>query len=87
MIERWEWLRPPEELDTQVPDKQCSVGFQLFTSLLRRGGGWFANHALQRTRPSRPGCNRTPSWAGSLICAPKLFIRRPGDPGSRRRRR
>jgi len=24
------------------------------------------NHALQRTRPSRPGCNRTPSWAGSL---------------------
>ncbi len=25
-----------------------------------------SNHALQRTRPSRPGCNRTPSWAGSL---------------------
>src|SRR5256885_9520502 len=24
------------------------------------------NHALQRTRPSRPGCNRAPSWAGSL---------------------
>jgi hypothetical protein len=24
------------------------------------------NHALQRTRPSPPGCNRTPSWAGSL---------------------
>ncbi len=24
------------------------------------------NHALQRTRPSRRGCNRTPSWAGSL---------------------
>jgi hypothetical protein len=24
------------------------------------------NHALQRTRPSRPGCKRTPSWAGSL---------------------
>jgi SAM-dependent methyltransferase len=24
------------------------------------------NHALQRTRPSRSGCNRTPSWAGSL---------------------
>src|SRR5260370_40246692 len=23
-------------------------------------------NALQRTRPSRPGCNRTPSWAGSL---------------------
>lgn len=25
-----------------------------------------ANHALQRTRPSRRGCNPTPSWAGSL---------------------
>jgi hypothetical protein len=24
------------------------------------------NRALQRTRPSRYGCNRTPSWAGSL---------------------
>ena len=24
------------------------------------------NQALQRTRPSRPGCKRTPSWAGSL---------------------
>ena len=24
------------------------------------------NHALQRTRPSRSGCNRAPSWAGSL---------------------
>ena len=24
------------------------------------------NHALQRTRPSRRGCNRTPLWAGSL---------------------
>src|SRR5439155_23902147 len=26
----------------------------------------FVQHALQRTRPSRLGCNRTPSWAGSL---------------------
>jgi hypothetical protein len=24
------------------------------------------NHALQRTLPSRSGCNPTPSWAGSL---------------------
>lgn len=24
------------------------------------------SHALQRTRPSRSGCNRAPSWAGSL---------------------
>ena len=32
---------------------------------VRRGAAGF-NHALQRTRPSRPGCNRTPLWAGSL---------------------
>jgi len=34
------------------------------------------NHALQRTRPSRPGCNPTPSWAGSLSLgrsAPRHF--------------
>jgi hypothetical protein len=24
------------------------------------------NHALQRTRPSRPGCNPGVAWAGSL---------------------
>jgi hypothetical protein len=40
----------PEVLDTQVPDKQCAVQFQFFTSLLRRGGGWFANHALNPSR-------------------------------------
>jgi hypothetical protein len=27
-----------------------------------------AHKALQRTRPSHPGCNRTSSWAGSLSC-------------------
>lgn len=32
-------MRPPEELDTQVADKQSSVGFQLLTSLLRFGRG------------------------------------------------
>lgn len=37
---------PPEELDTQVPDKQSSADFQLFMSLLRGGRGRFANHAL-----------------------------------------
>jgi len=26
----------------------------------------WANHALQRTRPSLSGCNREPSWAKSL---------------------
>jgi|GEM_PF-4227935 len=24
------------------------------------------DHAFQRTQPSRRGCNRAPSWAGSL---------------------
>ncbi len=50
---------PPEELDTQVPEKQASVGFQLFTSLLRFGSGWFANHALQPTRAGALGSSRT----------------------------
>jgi hypothetical protein len=40
---------PPEELDTQVPDKQRGVEFQLFTSLLRRRGGWFANTSVEPT--------------------------------------
>jgi hypothetical protein len=44
---------PPEELDTHIPDKQCAVEFQFFTSLLRFGSGWFANHAPQRLNPSR----------------------------------
>ena len=38
--------------------------------LLRSGYGCvqhlMPNHALPRTRPSRPGCNRSVSWAGSL---------------------
>jgi hypothetical protein len=41
-------MTAPEELETQVTDKQSGVGFQLFTSLLRVRRGWFANHALQR---------------------------------------
>ena len=57
---------PPEELDAQVSDKQCGVEFQLFTSLLRFGSGWFANHALQRTAAGRRGCNRRASWPPSL---------------------
>jgi len=56
----------PEELDTEVPDKQGSAEFQLFTSLLRFGSGWFANHALQRTAAGRRGCNRRASWPPSL---------------------
>ena len=52
---RFSQLPAPEELDTQAPDKQCGVEFQLFTSLLRFRSGWFANHALQRTRRERRG--------------------------------
>jgi len=58
--------RPPEELDAQVPDKQGSVEFQLFPSLLRFGSGWFANHLLHLTRRERRGCNRCVSCAGPL---------------------
>jgi len=32
------------------------------------------NHA-QRTRPSRPGCNRTPSWTGSLNLGRSVSMR------------
>ena len=39
---------------------------QLFTSLLRVGRGWFANHALRRTAAGRRGCNRRASWPPSL---------------------
>ena len=58
-------MTQPPELDTQVPELQCGVGIQFFTSLLRRRGGWVANHALQRTRSSRSGCNPRVLWAGS----------------------
>ena len=61
---RHEW--PPEKLDMQTVDTQCRLLFQFLTSLLRFRSGWFANHALQRTRPSRCGCNRGVPWAGSL---------------------
>jgi len=36
------------------------------------------NHALQRTRRERRGCNRTPAWAGSL----SLGLGRHFSPGS-----
>ena len=57
---------PPEELDTQVADKQGSVEFQLFTSLLRFRSGWFANKSLQRTRHVAVVCNLRDPCAGSL---------------------
>ena len=40
---------------------RAGLGDALIVQATRR-----PNHALQRTRPSRRGCNRTPSWAGSL---------------------
>jgi hypothetical protein len=59
--------RPPEKLDAQATANMPLHFSQFLRSLLRFRSGWSANHALQRlTRPSRPGCNRTPSWAGSL---------------------
>lgn len=56
---------PLEELDSQVSDLQAGRLCQFFTSLVRRRGGWFANHALQR-RHERRGCNRSVPRAGSL---------------------
>ena len=38
----------PEELDTQVLQKQSVVAFQLFTSLLLVRRGWFTSHTLSR---------------------------------------
>jgi len=42
--------------------------FRLLSVICSHGGDTMSepNQALQRTRPSRPGCKRTPSWAGSL---------------------
>jgi hypothetical protein len=37
---------PPEKLEAQTIDMQGWLPFQFLTSLLRRCGGWFANHAL-----------------------------------------
>jgi hypothetical protein len=67
-------MPPPDKLDTEVPDKQCSVEFQLFTLLLRFGSGWFANHALQRWREGRGG-NRCVPRAGSLSTSLGRFTR------------
>lgn len=60
-------MTPPEELDMQVIGNQQGQPLEFLTSLLRRGGGLFANKALQRTRRWRCGCNQSTSSAGSLI--------------------
>ena len=59
-------MRPPEKLDAQMTANMRFHFFQFLRSLLRFGSGWGANHALQRTRPSRHGCNRGVPRAGSL---------------------
>ena len=68
--------QPPEEVDAQTPDKRGVVANQLFTSLLRRGGGWFANQALQRTAASRRICSRRVSWPPSLSLGRSVFRRK-----------
>jgi hypothetical protein len=59
-------LTAPEKLDAQTVDMQLQWPFQFLPSLLRRYGGWFANHAQQRTRRQRRGCNRCVPCAGPL---------------------
>jgi hypothetical protein len=40
-------LLTPEKLAAQAPDKQGRAEIQFLRSLLRRRGGWFANHGLR----------------------------------------
>jgi hypothetical protein len=61
-----ETVPPPEKLETQNPETLRVVPFQFLISLLHYPIGWRANHTL-RTRPSRAGCNPTPSWAAVAI--------------------
>jgi hypothetical protein len=58
--------RPPEELEMQVIGNQQGQPLEFLTSLLRRGGGLFANKTLQRTRRERSRCNPGVWGAGSL---------------------
>ena len=60
------YIPPPEELDTQVPDKQHGGGSQLLTSLLLGRRGWFANLVLYLTAAGRRGCNQRAPWSPSL---------------------
>src|SRR5262249_14801922 len=58
--------RPLEDLEIERVNLQMVVQNQLFASLVRPKVGWSANHALQRTRRGRRGCNRCVPCAGSL---------------------
>jgi hypothetical protein len=57
---------PPEKLDMQVSDMQPWLPFQFLTSLLRRRGGWSANHGQDIMAAGRRGYNRRASWLPSL---------------------
>ncbi len=48
-------MPPPEKLEVQIVDMQHRTPFQFLTSLLRRRGGWFANHLLLPPRPAPSG--------------------------------
>jgi hypothetical protein len=58
MITVW----PLKELEAERAEMQFAMPSQLFTSLPRLGGRWFANHKLQRTAAGRRRCNRPVSW-------------------------
>ena len=57
---------PLKKQDAQVFGLQANEGFLFLSLLLHPQGGWSANHALQRTRPSRSGCNPRVPRTGSL---------------------
>jgi hypothetical protein len=74
----------PEELDMQALDNECSIGFQLFASLLRRRGGWFANRALvgnPRVSSTQPGHRAPVAIHASRPPSAVALLRRMGGPG------
>jgi hypothetical protein len=59
-------MPPPEKLDMQPVDIQRNGNFLFLTSLHHCRSGWFANHALQRTRRERFCFQSCVFSAGSL---------------------